>query len=162
MSYSYKTMSWRVSTIDFVIAAGELHRQGHHSAALTRRITSDLIIDEIDDYEPHAFVAILRLIEMAAMMGSNVIVSTATLPVPMVRSLVEVFIAATNQYYNINNKVPELPFIALIDNYLSPHVFQVMDANAIALEYEAHITSAVQSIKGQNVRFHLWTEGPLG
>ena len=141
-----------VSTIDFVIAAGELHRQGHHSAALTRVISSDLIIDEIDDYEPHAFVAVLRLIEMAAMMGSNVIVSTATLPVPMVRSLAEVFIAATNQYYNINNEAPEPPIIALIDNYLSPHVFQVTDANAVALEYEAHIATAVQSVKGQNVR----------
>lgn len=141
-----------VSTIDFVVAAGELHRQGHHAAALARVLSSDLIIDEIDDYEPHAFVAVLRLVEMAAMMGSNVIVSSATLPVPMVQALVEVFQSATRQFYRINDRPPEHPIIALIDNYLPPQLFQGEAAPKLAQDYATRITQAMATVKGQNVR----------
>ncbi|MCG8313157.1 MAG: CRISPR-associated endonuclease Cas3'' [Pseudomonadales bacterium] len=141
-----------VSTIDFVVAAGEPHRQGHHAAALARVLSSDLIIDEIDDYEPHAFVAVLRLVEIAAMMGSNVIVSSATLPVPMVQALVEVFQSATRQFYRINDKPPETPIIALIDNYLPPQLFKEADAPSLAQNYATRIANAVESVKGQNVR----------
>lgn len=51
-----------VSTIDYLIAAGEPHRQGHHVKALLRIISSDLILDEIDGYEPKALMAVLRLV----------------------------------------------------------------------------------------------------
>ena len=68
-----------VSTIDFIIEAGELHRQGAHALALLRVMTSDLILDEIDSYDPDAFVAVIRLVRLSAFFGRNIIASSATL-----------------------------------------------------------------------------------
>lgn len=53
-----------VSTIDFLAAAGDPDRQGHHVKALLRLLTSDLILDEIDGYESGALVAVLRLVQL--------------------------------------------------------------------------------------------------
>jgi len=71
-----------VSTIDYLIAAGEPAYQGHHVRALLRVLSSDLVLDEVDSYEPEALVAVLRIIEWAAMAGRNVVCSSATLSEP--------------------------------------------------------------------------------
>ncbi|WP_409420104.1 HD domain-containing protein [Pseudaeromonas sp. ZJS20] len=68
-----------VATMDFLVAAGEPNRQADHAHALFRLAHSDLIIDEVDSYDPHSLVAILRLVQLAAMFGRNVVVSSATL-----------------------------------------------------------------------------------
>lgn len=68
-----------VSTIDYLIAAGEPSDQGHHVKALLRLMSSDLILDEIDSYDPKALVAVLRLIQLSALYGRRVICSSATL-----------------------------------------------------------------------------------
>lgn len=57
-----------VSTIDYLIAAGEPHKQGHHVKALLRLISSDLILDEIDGYDPKALIAVLRLVQPSAIL----------------------------------------------------------------------------------------------
>lgn len=72
-----------VSTIDYLIAAGEPHRQGHHVKALLRLMSADLVLDEIDSYEPEALVAVLRLVQWSAFFGRNVICSSATLSRPV-------------------------------------------------------------------------------
>ena len=72
-----------VSTIDYLINAGEPGRQAHHVGALLRVADSDLVLDEVDAYGPEALVAVLRLIQMAGLMGRNVICSSATLPLPV-------------------------------------------------------------------------------
>jgi CRISPR-associated endonuclease/helicase Cas3 len=73
-----------VSTIDYLIASGEPQKQQHHVNAMFRLLSgSDLILDEIDAYEPGALVAVLRLIQMAALSGRNVVVSSATLARPV-------------------------------------------------------------------------------
>lgn len=71
-----------VSTIDFLGAAGTPGAQGHHVKAILRLMSSDLVLDEIDGYEPEALVAVLRLVQLAAMFRRNVICSSATLSMP--------------------------------------------------------------------------------
>lgn len=80
-----------VSTIDYLIAAGEPGRQGHHVKAFLRVMSSDLVLDEIDGYDPMALVAVLRLIQVAAMMGRNVICSSATLAMPVAHAVAAAF-----------------------------------------------------------------------
>lgn len=80
-----------ISTIDYLIAAGELHKQGHHAIALLRASTSDVIIDEIDSYDIDAFISVLKLITIHAMMGRNVVVSSATLLPEFAEVIVEAF-----------------------------------------------------------------------
>ncbi|MDE3020550.1 MAG: hypothetical protein KGI54_01675 [Pseudomonadota bacterium] len=69
-----------VSTVDYMIAAGNPSKQGNHALALARLMNSDLILDEIDSYDPKALSSVLRLVKLSAMFGRNVIVSSGTLP----------------------------------------------------------------------------------
>lgn len=68
-----------VSTIDFMINAGDLSKQKKHSLSFLRLMNSDLILDEIDSYDPKALVAVCRIIMLSAMFGNNIICSSATL-----------------------------------------------------------------------------------
>lgn len=80
-----------VSTVDTIVKAGEPDFQGHHAVQLLRLADSDLILDELDGYDPPALVACLRLVTLCAMFGRHVIVSSATLPRPVVRALAEAY-----------------------------------------------------------------------
>lgn len=76
-----------VSTIDYLIAAGEPHRQGHHVKALLRMLSADVVLDEVDAYEPEALAAVLRLVQLSGLFGRNVICSTATLSRPVAQAV---------------------------------------------------------------------------
>lgn len=78
-----------VSTIDTLIRAGEHYTQGHHAMALLRLWHSDLILDEIDGYDPESLPAVMRLVTMAALAGRNVIASSATLTSPLASALAQ-------------------------------------------------------------------------
>lgn len=76
-----------VSTIDYLIAAGEPHRQGHHVKALLRMMSADIVIDEVDGYDPAPLAAVLRLVQLGGLFGRNVVCSTATLSRPVARAV---------------------------------------------------------------------------
>ncbi|MDH2484377.1 type I-F CRISPR-associated helicase Cas3f [Acinetobacter baumannii] len=111
-----------VSTIDYLIAAGEPHRQGHHVKALLRVVSSDLILDEVDGYEPKALIAVLRLVQLAAMYGRNVICSSATLSLTVAKTIHRAFESGMQMraaLYGTEKK----SIIAIIDNELKPQVW---------------------------------------
>lgn len=68
-----------VSTMDWIVAAGEPGQQDRHAKAFIRVTSSDLILDEVDSYDIKAAVAVMRIVQTAASFGRNVIVSSATL-----------------------------------------------------------------------------------
>ncbi len=82
-----------VSTIDWIVAAGEPGEQARHAQALLRVCSSDLILDEVDSYDAKAAVAVMRVIQTAAMYNRNVIVSSATLNPVLAQGIVEAFVA---------------------------------------------------------------------
>ncbi|MBW4047915.1 MAG: hypothetical protein HIU89_08250 [Proteobacteria bacterium] len=77
-----------VSTADYMVAAGEPGAQTRHIMPLLRLLSSDLVLDEIDNYDANSIVAILRLIQMAALCGRSVIASSATLTPTLARAIV--------------------------------------------------------------------------
>lgn len=68
-----------VSTADYLAPAGDPRRQGRHVMPLLRLMGSDLVLDEIDNYDAKSVAAILRLVQIAALFGRNVIASSATM-----------------------------------------------------------------------------------
>ncbi|EEY90282.1 type I-F CRISPR-associated helicase Cas3f [Acinetobacter lwoffii] len=110
-----------VSTIDYLIAAGELHRQGHHVKALLRIISSDLILDEIDGYEPKSLMAVLRLVQLAAMYGRHVICSSATLSATVADSIYRAFESGI-ELRSALHKAPQKFLTVIADNELKPKV----------------------------------------
>ncbi|WP_018298694.1 type I-F CRISPR-associated helicase Cas3f [Fangia hongkongensis] len=67
-------------TIDHIIAATETKRGGRYILPSLRLMSSDLVIDEIDDFTGSDLVAIGRLIHLAGMLGRKVMISSATIP----------------------------------------------------------------------------------
>jgi len=67
-------------TIDHLIAATETKRGGRYILPALRLMSSDLVIDEIDDFDGTDLIAIGRLIHLAGMLGRKVMISSATIP----------------------------------------------------------------------------------
>jgi len=67
-------------TIDHMMAATETKRGGRYILPCLRLMSSDLVIDEIDDFTGHDLIAIGRLIHLAGMLGRKVMISSATIP----------------------------------------------------------------------------------
>ena len=67
-------------TIDHIMAATETTRGGKYILPCLRLLSSDLVIDEIDDFNEKDLVAIGRLIHLAGMLGRKVMISSATIP----------------------------------------------------------------------------------
>jgi CRISPR-associated endonuclease/helicase Cas3 len=111
-----------VSTVDYLIAAGEPHRQGHHVKALLRIMSSDLILDEVDGYEPKALIAVLRSVQLAAMYGRNVICSSATLSLTVAKTIHRAFESGMQMRAALYEK-QQKSIIAVIDNELKPQIW---------------------------------------
>ena len=69
-----------VCTIDHIMAATETLRGGRYILPTLRLMSSDLVIDEIDDFDGKDLIAIGRLIHLAGMLGRKVMISSATIP----------------------------------------------------------------------------------
>ncbi len=69
-----------VCTIDHLMGSVETKRGGRYILPSLRLMSSDLVIDEIDDFSGSDLIAIGRLIHLAAMLGRKVMISSATIP----------------------------------------------------------------------------------
>lgn len=69
-----------VCTIDHIMAATETTRGGRFILPCLRLMSSDLVIDEIDDFDGSDLIAIARLVHLAGMLGRKVMISSATIP----------------------------------------------------------------------------------
>ena len=80
-----------VCTIDQLIPATESTRGGHQIAPMLRLLSGDLVLDELDDYDISDLSAIARLVYWAGMLGSRVLISSATLPPALVRGMFDAY-----------------------------------------------------------------------
>lgn len=67
-------------TIDHLMSATQTARGGRYILPTLRLMSSDLVIDEIDDFSGGDLIAIGRLIHLAGMLGRKVMISSATIP----------------------------------------------------------------------------------
>lgn len=111
-----------VSTVDFLINAGEPHKQGNHGLAMLRAMHSDLILDEIDAYDPKAMVAVARLVTAYAMWGRNVVASSATLSAPVAKVLFDAFGLGVDMMNSIRGTTSAWRQ-AVIDDRTAPAIF---------------------------------------
>lgn len=140
------------STVDFLIAAGEPHRQGHHTLALLRLVDSDLILDEIDSYDPKAMVAVLRLVQMAALFGRNVISSSATLARPVATALCRAYRSGIAMRAALEGRAGQDFLCALIDDHLDPEVFVCREHSEFEGRYDSRITRLLAALHGRAFR----------
>jgi CRISPR-associated endonuclease/helicase Cas3 len=76
-----------VCTIDHLMPAVEGIRGGRQIAPMLRLMTSDLVLDEPDEFDLNDLPALSRLVHWCGMLGSRVLLSSATLPPALVQGL---------------------------------------------------------------------------
>ncbi|MCE7509726.1 type I-F CRISPR-associated helicase Cas3f [Alloalcanivorax xenomutans] len=87
-----------VCTVDHLIPATEGTRGGRQIAPMLRLMSSDLVLDEIDDFDIDDLPALTRLVHWSGLLGSRVLLSSATLPPSLVRGLFEAYRDGREQY----------------------------------------------------------------
>ncbi|MFI3190168.1 type I-F CRISPR-associated helicase Cas3 [Crenothrix sp. D3] len=85
-------------TIDHLMAATETQRGGRYILPTLRLMSSDLVIDEIDDFSGEDLIAIGRLIHLAGMLGRKVMISSATIPPDLAEGYYYAYQAGWSQF----------------------------------------------------------------
>ncbi|WCN14537.1 type I-F CRISPR-associated helicase Cas3 [Marinomonas mediterranea] len=85
-------------TIDHIMGATETKRGGRYILPTLRLMSSDLVIDEIDDFTCDDLIAIGRLIHLAGMLGRKVMISSATIPPYMAEGYFNAYREGWNLY----------------------------------------------------------------
>ncbi|MGM8872345.1 type I-F CRISPR-associated helicase Cas3f [Psychrobacter sp. 2Y5] len=75
-------------TVDHIIQASECKRGGKYIAPMLRLLSSDLILDEPDDFDQADLPALSRLMHLAGLFGTRVLLSSATLTPDLVTGVV--------------------------------------------------------------------------
>lgn len=96
-----------VSTIDYLIPATEGTRGGKQIAPMLRLLTSDLVLDEPDDFGLEDLPALCRLVNWAGVLGSRVLLSTATMPPALAYALFEAYQSGRKDYSKVNGDLGE-------------------------------------------------------
>lgn len=98
-------------TIDHLIPATESTRGGKQIAPMLRLMSSDLVFDEPDDFSPEDYYALTRLVYWAGLLGSRVLLSSATLMPAEINGLFLAY-SSGRKFYNKNRTQSDQPIIA--------------------------------------------------
>jgi len=93
-----------VCTIDHIIQATEVTRGGRYILPTMRLMSSDLVIDEIDDFDDTDLIAIGRLIHLAGMLGRKVMISSATIPPDLAEGYFNAYQSGWNIFAKMRGK----------------------------------------------------------
>jgi len=96
-----------VCTVDHMVPATESLRAGRQIAPMLRMMSADLILDELDDYDLDDLPALTCLVHWAGMLGTRVVLSSATLPPALVEGMFMAYRAGRQHYQR--NRVPQAP-----------------------------------------------------
>lgn len=120
-------------TIDHIIDATETIRGGRYILPALRLLSSDLVIDEVDDFTGSDLIAIGRLIHLAGMLGRKVMISSATIPPSMAEGYFNAYLEGWLLYCKTRNASP-LVGCAWIDEF-STHVEDIGDQSESIAHY---------------------------
>lgn len=99
-----------VSTIDHLMPATESLRGGQQILPMLRLLTSDLVLDEPDDFDINDLYALSRLVYFAGLLGSRVLLSSATLPPAIVHGLLTAYVEG-RKAWQAHRGTPNTPLL---------------------------------------------------
>lgn len=97
-----------VCTIDHIMPATESLRGGSQIAPMLRLMGADLVLDEPDDFDMADLPALTRLVYWAGLLGSRVLLSSATLAPALLEGLFDAYRAGRTEYQK-NRGAPDQP-----------------------------------------------------
>jgi len=124
-------------TIDHIMAATETKRGGRYLLPTLRLMSSDLVIDEIDDFIGDDLIAIGRLVHLAGMLGRKVMISSATIPPDFALGFFNAYRQGWKIYAACRNASPKISTI-WIDEFETRVGAATCDGIGIQSYQEAH------------------------
>ncbi|MDK1706315.1 type I-F CRISPR-associated helicase Cas3f [Serratia rubidaea] len=137
-----------VTTIDHLIGATEGIRGGKQIAPMLRLLTADLVLDEPDDFDIADLPALCRLVNWAGMLGSRVLLSSATLPPALVQALFNAYKTGRADYQQVCG-LPETPLnvcCAWFDENLAVQQ-DVIDGKSFKAVHEAFVVQRIEKLQ---------------
>lgn len=135
-------------TIDHLMPATEGTRGGHQIPSMLRLMSSDLVLDEPDDFGLEDLPALARLVNWAGMLGSRVLLSSATLPPALIHGLFDAYLAGRRQY-QLNRGQPGQPLsvcCAWFDEF-SPLAGEHADADSFLGQHQAFVERRLRKLE---------------
>ncbi len=140
-----------VSTIDYLIPATDGLRGGRQIAPMLRLLTSDLVLDEPDDFSLEDLPALCRLVNWAGMLGSKVLLSTATIPPELASALFEAYQQGRRHYTQVNGEhgVTDTICCAWFDEYKNPMSHTVNSFEGFGVAHTRFINTRIDQLNNQ-------------
>ncbi len=135
-------------TIDHIIQASECSRGGRYIAPVLRLLTSDLVLDEPDDFDQSDLPALSRLVHLAGLYGSKLLLSSATLTPDMVTGLYQAYAAGRaiwNSHMGLDLNLPVTVTCAWFDEY-SQSSQECTDAAQFMQQHQSFVAKRVAKL----------------
>ena len=138
-----------VSTIDYLMPANEGVRGGRQIAPMLRLLTSDLVLDEPDDFGLEDLPALCRLVNWAGMLGSRVLLSTATISPALASSLFLAYQAGRKHYTQVNGEHGETAKIccAWFDEFKKPQSALIADRTSYEELHNSFVNKRIENLR---------------
>jgi CRISPR-associated endonuclease/helicase Cas3 len=131
-------------TIDHLMAATETKRGGRYILPSLRLMSSDLVIDEIDDFTGDDLIAIGRLIHLAGMLGRKVMISSATIPPALAIGYFNAYKKGWQVFSNSRDEAKAEIGCAWIDEFRTDvHTIKVINTESALPQYQQHHDSFI-------------------
>lgn len=142
-----------VCTIDHLTPATEATRGGRQIAPMLRLMSSDLVLDEPDDFSVEDLPALTRLVYWAGLLGSRVLLSSATLPPALVQCLFAAYRAGRRQFQRHRGQPGQpLNICCLWVDEQSCHATDCPDSASFGASHQQFAANRVSWLAGQAVR----------
>ncbi|BBF84081.1 CRISPR-associated helicase Cas3, Yersinia-type [Aquitalea magnusonii] len=142
-----------VCTIDHLTPATEATRGGRQIAPMLRLMSSDLVLDEPDDFSVEDLPALTRLVYWAGLLGSRVLLSSATLPPALVQCLFDAYQAGRHQFQRHRGMPGQaLNICCLWVDEQNCHAADCPDSTSFAASHQQFAANRAHWLAGQAVR----------
>lgn len=139
-------------TIDHLVPATEGVRGGRQIAPMLRLMTSDLVLDEPDDFDIDDLHALTRLVNWAGMLGSRVILSSATLTPSIAQGLFIAYAQGREHYRKNRGTGRSLPVICGWFDEFGCHQEDIEDGKAFASVHAGFVDTRVTRLSQEQIR----------
>ena len=139
-----------VCTIDHLMGATETIRGGRYILPSLRLMSSDLVIDEIDDFGIEDLKAIGKLIHLSGMLGRKVMISSATIPPDMAKGFFRTYQEGWKLFAKSRGVSPELG-CAWIDEFKTK-VDKIIKTQDFFEDHDKFVNERTKNLKSQRAK----------
>lgn len=143
-----------VCTVDHLTPATEAVRGGRQIAPMLRLLSSDLVLDELDDFGLEDLPALARLMHWAGLLGSRVLLSSATLPPALVQGMFDAYLSGRQHFHRNRAQRPDAPLqvsCGWVDEFGS-QIGNCGDAQVFASEHQRFAQGRAEQLAKQAAR----------